>query len=271
MATTRQCGGAPAAAAGALATLLVVSALALQGSAHVRRASAAAAADDPLALAPLAMRRPAPSGTGTSSAAPTRSGSPSSAPTPSRSPSLLPSASGTPPPPPGWDCAYKPHPWSTGGLSPSDPPYWRPDPAMGCTVKAFSPAEAAACLGNSTVYVMGNSIARGFFYELPAMLGAETNAPDRAWQKQACTKVPGVAGWMLNAASCTSVLGDGGARGSFLWRQWIWGTPPGINQSATAAADYCTVDPDGPERCLASYFNGSKPTDLLVINLVRCR
>ena len=62
------------------------------------------------------------------------------------------------------------HPWVTGAFNVSLPPYWTPAPSMNCSVRTWDVSAAATCLHNRTIYVAGNSRARGYFYELPVML-----------------------------------------------------------------------------------------------------
>lgn len=183
-------------------------------------------------------------------------------------------------------CGLKAHPWLPGSFDNSTAPYWRPDARQNCTIHGFSTEEAGRCLANRRIYVMGNSVGRGLFYELPLMLPAPPSdgvehdpnemiligldwiargsAPDRLWQKEQCAKMRGEAGEVWGGSSCTTVIESVNASGSFLWKQWFFDTPEFVDRDEIAA-DYCS-DRDS-EACLADFFVGSTDRDFLAFNL----
>jgi hypothetical protein len=162
-------------------------------------------------------------------------------------------------------CGDTPYPWPAGSFDASTPPFWRPDPVAqpGCDVRAFDGDNVETCLANRTVFVMGNSVGRGYFFELPAML-THTAAPDRGWQKEECTKVPGDAGDMWLGVSCANEVPSLGMHGDFLWWQWFWTPPPFVGHDHLFA-DNC-ADAGSPGACYARFLENATERDYLVFS-----
>lgn len=160
-------------------------------------------------------------------------------------------------------CGDTPYPWPAGSFNATTPPFWRPDPVAqpNCDVRAFDGSNVESCLANRTVFVMGNSVGRGYFFELPAML-THTSAPDRGWQKEACAKVPGEAGEMWEGISCANEVPSLGMHGDFLWWQWFWAPPPFVGHDHLFA-DGC-ADAGSPTACYARFLQNATERDYLV-------
>ena len=93
------------------------------------------------------------------------------------------------------------------------PPFWLPN----CTsneIHVFGPASIEKCLKGKTIYVIGNSIARGVLFELLEMLGGASVS--REDQKGQCTKLNTV--W---EDSCHKELA--GVKVKFLFLQYMDG------------------------------------------------
>ena len=168
-------------------------------------------------------------------------------------------------PPPLPSCARR-WPWS-GTFHKDSPPYWRPIPSQ-CALPSRPKSELVRCLAGRTVYVMGNSVGRGFFYELSRVLTDETNIAAREEQKQSCEKtntlVNGSAAHMLKASSCTAELPSVNVNAAFMWRQWMWDTPrllPGNH----VCADMCGSGP--PDTCMARFLGDATERDILIVNM----
>ena len=254
----------------------VSSAAALRPSPLVASASRAAAA-----AAATATAAPSHSGPGRP---PTASPSLSAPPPPSPSASRPPASPSSTPPAGLRKCGLDPHPWLDGSFDNATAPYWTPSPAQGCTIRAFDDDAAGRCFGNRTIFVMGNSVARGLFYELPAMMPpapddgvdpsemvlvglewvARGQAPPRMWQKEACKKIQGDAGELWNGASCTTTIEPINAHGRFQWRQWFWDPPPDLEVNELVA-DICSGT--DPADCMAAFFAGATERDYLAFNM----
>ena len=80
-------------------------------------------------------------------------------------------------------------PWPQGSFDAATPPHWRPNAShTGCAVRAFDNDALAACLDGRTVFVQGNSVARGLLFALPSLFAGGPAAPNRAWEKEQCSK-----------------------------------------------------------------------------------
>ena len=144
-----------------------------------------------------------------------------------------------------------------GRIDFTTPPYYHPTT---CAVWPRTAEQSQACLSGRNVYVLGNSVARAYVYQLQALLG-EGRPADRRAQKQACVK--GTPGHPPHAESCTLTFGSY-LTARFLWRQFLGGMP--ANFTADGEGDLCEgVD---AETCYAAFFRDSKAGDILVITQV---
>lgn len=150
-------------------------------------------------------------------------------------------------------------------------PYFTP---TNCVARSFTADQAGACLNGSTIFLIGNSVARQMMYELGVTLnggyskgkdyrwGANFDAArDRVQQKMACAKAPS-ANQDSHAQSCevayapiTSV--------KYMWRQWM-GQPFAYADTA-AEGDFCYEQ--DYFTCMEAFLAPSRPGDLLVFQL----
>ena len=147
-------------------------------------------------------------------------------------------------------------------------PYFTPS---NCRTRTWTGAQAAACLQGVRVFILGNSVARNYAYELGSLFDGyipngsfmhDGRPLDRVQQKQACAKAPRTDQAAL-AQSCvvdfhpiTSV--------SFMWRQWFMQPPP-TDTSTAAEGDFC-LGAD-PIACLRDFLAPSRTGDMLIVSL----
>lgn len=62
------------------------------------------------------------------------------------------------------DCACKP--FLSGQVDPARPPYFFPDAANQCSLRHFTPTEGLECVRGRRIFILGNSIARGFGFQI---------------------------------------------------------------------------------------------------------
>lgn len=142
-----------------------------------------------------------------------------------------------------------------GSFNLTVPPYFFP---KGCALHARTAAQARACLAGRRIFVLGNSVARAYVFELPAVLDAG-GREQRAEQKRSCSKVSN-GDQAQHANSCSLDLVDG-VRAAFLWRQVFGEVAPGF--PIAAEGEFCYGMP--ARDCHAAFFNGSRAGDVLLI------
>lgn len=64
------------------------------------------------------------------------------------------------------DCACKP--FLSGQVDPARPPYFFPDADNQCKLRHFEPAGGLECVRGRRIFILGNSIARGFGFQIMA-------------------------------------------------------------------------------------------------------
>ena len=177
--------------------------------------------------------------------------------------STTPSATTTPPP---LTCGQQ-WPWQ-GSFDKDVPPFWRPNTTQCAPLPSRPKSELVRCLEGRTVYVMGNSVARGYFYELGSVLTEDSNVAEREKQMQSCDKhkvgATAKAAHMYKAFSCTSEFPQLNISAAFVWRQWMWSLPKLLPGDDTNA-DMCGGD--DVEACMVKYLGKATDRDILLVNM----
>ena len=134
------------------------------------------------------------------------------------------------------------------------PPYFVPKRAR-CEVRHWDGAAAAGCLRGKRVFIIGNSIARGFFFEALAVYGGKgATAASRDDQKATCSKKS-----IGYDASCSARIAEADIQ--FKWFETLSHVVPGV-----PAEDSCYVK--GKTRdCVVRMLNTSVPGDLFIFFL----
>jgi hypothetical protein len=142
-----------------------------------------------------------------------------------------------------------------GNFDRDTPPFFFPSPDV-CALKAYNHSEGRACLSGRKVYVLGNSIARGFQFELLAMYGdAEAGAVSRTEQKIFCQSA-----WEANGQPCTLQLSaDSPVR---YWDMHLF-----MADDALDIRDPCRLGYASTLDCLEFVLADSAPGDILVFYL----
>ena len=144
----------------------------------------------------------------------------------------------------------------TGTFDLARPPYFFP---KGCAIYGRNATQARACLAGRRIFVLGNSVARAYVFELPTVLDAG-GREDRAEQKRTCSKMASRGTQAQHATSCALDF-VGGGRVSFLWRQVLGEVAPDF--PIAAEGEFCFNVT--ARECHAAFFDGSRPGDVLLI------
>jgi hypothetical protein len=150
------------------------------------------------------------------------------------------------------DCASQP--LLSGPLNASQPPYFFPTQ---CALRAWSPAAAQDCLRGRRIFILGNSIARGFGFELLASFfeGPIVQRKDQKGEcKPSCT-IPLV--WNAMDSFATN-KDETNMSVELSWTQRLGPHMPWCDKHF----DPCL--PREPKQCLQDELSGSRPGDLLV-------
>ena len=152
------------------------------------------------------------------------------------------------------DCASQP--LLSGPLNASQPPYFFPTQ---CALRAWSPAAAQRCLRGRRIFILGNSIARGFGFELLASFfeGPVVQRKDQKGECQPSCTIPLV--WN-DIASFASNKDEANMSVEFSWTQRLGPNMPWCPNHF----DPCEA-PKEPKECVGEELRGSRPGDLLII------
>lgn len=208
--------------------------------------------------APSSSGTPAPSSSGTP--APSTSGTPAPSTSISPPPPSPPAAPAPPAPAPGAavappradDCASRLH--LTGRVNATHSPHFLPDAASRCTLFPWSRADALRCLAGRTVWIIGNSVQRGLYYEALRMFNGSGLELTREDEKRLC-------GNGEEPRACAMSLG--GVPFRFVWSQFF----SEIRSHPHYAMDNCTQPrrtPDDIRACYVAHLQGSRPGDVLI-------
>ena len=139
-----------------------------------------------------------------------------------------------------------------GVVRASDPPFFH---ASSCRAFAFSAEQAHACLAGRRVFIIGNSVGRGYAFELRAML-ARAAAASREEQKEQCAKAPPEE---RDGHSQSCVFDAANVSVHYLWRQYLSEEPP---WKPGGEGDFCTSTPI--RECYGRFFEASREGDILI-------
>jgi hypothetical protein len=153
------------------------------------------------------------------------------------------------------DCAS--HTLLSGPLNASQPPYFFPSQ---CALREWSPAAAQRCLQGRRIFILGNSIARGFGFEL---LGSYYGGPivQRADQKGECQPSCTIPLVWYDIASFAAAREGANMSVEFTWTQRLGPNLPWCNSHF----EPCHVAHKEPGECVREELSSSRPGDLLIL------
>ena len=142
-----------------------------------------------------------------------------------------------------------------GNVTPDLPPFFSPHDAV-CSLRHWEAPAARLCLRSRRIYIVGNSVARGFAFEAVGRFGGHGDAAmDRKRQIELCDKT--------TDSMCTLPL-ENNLNGAFRsvvrfhWLQAFDFVPPGM------PGDACQTAKNKTRGCLQRILADSAPGDLFI-------